>query len=992
MIESIAFRTRARTIDHLGREQIADCPTAISELWKNAYDAYAKNVSLHIYSGDEPIAAILDDGHGMSRQEFENKWLVIGTESKATASIVTEEDRNGLPIRQKQGQKGIGRLSSASLGSLLLLISKRKNANFVACLIDWRLFENPFIYLHDVEIPVVEFSEPQDLWEHIPHLFDKMIGNLWGNGENSARDLRIVEAWESFDKQEAAASKPSTRAAIEGGLLQTAFTERHIQSWPAWTSYAHSGTAMLIAHLSHDLEAQLQSRAAESEKEVTKQAREKLKQTLVNFTDPFLPPAETEVESTLIDPDFSYSITAWEGALPRPIVSDQRIFGYKNLLDLEHVLDGVIDESGIFHGRVKAFGEWLEGEVTILPSAPVPHRSDSSVGPFDIRIGTFEVTFTNSALPEAIHNALVTQVEEYGGLMVFRDGLRVMPYGRANNDFFEIDQRRNTHAGREFWANRRLFGRVALTRQGNPNLRDKAGREGIIDNRAAKVFRDLVINVLMTSARRFFGSASDIRKEKLPEIQKQHAREAADEAQKKIRARKRKEFKRNLDANLPKIQNVLHALELMANQAEDDALPTDEQNLYEFRDKVLALKDERALLGIGPPPSKLGLLENDYNDFRRAFSRTQDLISQLSQSASQALEKIKPVSAHEKAYSEISRNASHIQNRLRKFSAEAKDILSSEMKRVALLVEEKNKQYHSTALPLLNDLDNNRISLSNLLNKLEGERERQEEEICALFESYISTLRSLQENVNVESLINFTMEESAEIRSDLARLNGLAQLGITVEIISHEMDGIETSIGKGLEALPTEAKQTQAYRSVVTANRSLMEKLRFLSPLKLSGEKVQLWISGNDIVEYVHEFLGSAIKNNGINFQASDSFRKMKLYEMPSRIYPVFINLINNSIYWSTNSDKSNPEISIEVVDEMVVISDNGPGVELEDRKSLFGLFFTRKIRGGRGVGLYLCRANLAAGGHHISYASESKYVLGSGANFVIDFKGAKYA
>ncbi|MEI6846997.1 MAG: hypothetical protein WCK32_03015 [Chlorobiaceae bacterium] len=41
MVDAIAFKTRARTIDHLGREQIADCPTAISELWKNAYDAYA---------------------------------------------------------------------------------------------------------------------------------------------------------------------------------------------------------------------------------------------------------------------------------------------------------------------------------------------------------------------------------------------------------------------------------------------------------------------------------------------------------------------------------------------------------------------------------------------------------------------------------------------------------------------------------------------------------------------------------------------------------------------------------------------------------------------------------------------------------------------------------------------------------------------------------------------------------------------------------------
>ena len=131
MASSVTFQTRARTIDHLGREQIADCPTAISELWKNAYDAYAKRVELHLFDSDTKVAAIFDDGHGMNRQEFETKWLTVGTESKTNGFEIPEKDRNGLPPRPKQGQKGIGRLSSAALGPLLLLISKRKVIYFI---------------------------------------------------------------------------------------------------------------------------------------------------------------------------------------------------------------------------------------------------------------------------------------------------------------------------------------------------------------------------------------------------------------------------------------------------------------------------------------------------------------------------------------------------------------------------------------------------------------------------------------------------------------------------------------------------------------------------------------------------------------------------------------------------------------------------------------------------------------------------------------------
>ena len=111
--------------------------------------------------------------------------------------------------------------------------------------------------------------------------------------------------------------------------------------------------------------------------------------------------------------------------------------------------------------------------------------------------------------------------------MVFRDGLRVLPYGRTDNDFFEIESRRSRSAGREFWNHRQLFGRIAIGRNRNPNLKDKAGREGLLDNQAAKTFKELVSNVLMQAARLYFGSDSEFRRDLLPDIQKDNRRERA---------------------------------------------------------------------------------------------------------------------------------------------------------------------------------------------------------------------------------------------------------------------------------------------------------------------------------------------------------------------------------------------------------------------------------------------------------------------------------
>ena len=989
MVDSVAFKTRARTIDHLGREQIADCPTAISELWKNAYDAYAREVTLHIYDGDVPIAALVDDGHGMSRHEFEEKWLVVGTESKADGSDVSEEDRNGLPRRPRQGQKGIGRLSSAALGPLLLVVSKRRTEPFVAALIDWRLFENPFLYLQDIELPVVEFFEKAEILGLLPSMFDRLMGNLWGGGNDKDRDSRIALAWENFDNLEKNEDRPLTRERIEQVIIGTTFIERHFEQWPVWSEKKDTGTALLIGDISFDLEAQMDSRVTSEDNSAAEQAKKRLFETLSNFTDPFVDPNEATEEDAV--KDFNYSVTVWEGSLIRSIISDDREFDLNNLEGLEHVVEGCVDDSGIFKGRIKAFGKWLDGDVSIIPKTGVPSHKNSKVGPFHLRLGTYERALSSTSLSPEVFGKLKEQAVRYAGFMVHRNGLRVMPYGREDNDFFEIEKRRALHAGREFWVTRSTFGRVAITRELNPNLKDKAGREGIIDNKASKVFRDLIVNILMTTARRYFGTDSEVRKQSLPKIQKDRAREKAEEARKKLTKRKRKEFRTNLRNFSELMTALLSKLEAYADRVRTDELPDTETELLELRDHLIKLNNSSRELSLGPPPRNLGTLEDEYRDFRRKNEQFKGVLTQLNEAVVRKLEILKPKSSRDVAFSELNRNAAFLHKRLRKWSHEAKGILTSETRRISDLVEDRNKEYHKEMLPLLDDLEHNRVPLTKVLNELDREREKLDRENAELFEPYISTLKNLQDSIDIEFLVTFTMKESTEMRNELDRLNALAQLGITVEIIGHEIEGLEMTITRGLREMPEEVKSSAAFSAIRTAHETLTDRLRFLSPLKLSGEKIKTWISGDQIVGYVLDFFGEKLKRQGISFEASPAFRSFSIYEQFSRIYPVFINLINNASYWVGLSQDGAKKILLDVLDNKVVIADDGPGVEEEDLNHLFSLFFTRKVRGGRGVGLYLCRANLAAGGHTIQYVTDNRLKKLPGANFVIDFKGAKY-
>ncbi|EGR0105867.1 histidine kinase, partial [Vibrio vulnificus] len=523
MSKLVPFVTRARTLDHLGREQIADCPTAISELWKNAFDAYARNVSLHIISGRSTVAAIVDDGHGMNQDEFINKWLVVGTESKKTNTVIDPDDRNGLDERPKQGQKGIGRLSCAIMGSLLLIVSKRRRDKFVASLVDWRLFENPYLYLHDIQIPIEEFDSPTELENILPGMYVQLSSNLYGDNEDNNRTQRIIEAWEAFSELETNEQKNSeqlnlqfeydqdvttTYSQIAYTLNNVVFTTEHFEKWDVWKGLNDRGTALFISEVNDDIEAQLLDNSTDS---TVAQAKSKFSETLSNFSELLVSRNKTifdtfeeldKMDSSLKDVsknEFNHKVLLWNGRDKDILIASAREFSSLDFDKCEHLLSGYVSHDGVFRGKIKAFGE-LRGDIEILPNIAIPKHARSRVGGFYITVASYENLEKNTTLDGQTWTYLNEVSNKFSGFLVYRDTLRVMPYGRDDNDFFEIEARRSRNAGQYHYSNRNIFGRVVISGDENKNLRDKAGREGFIDNKAAKVFRDIVNNILISTS------------------------------------------------------------------------------------------------------------------------------------------------------------------------------------------------------------------------------------------------------------------------------------------------------------------------------------------------------------------------------------------------------------------------------------------------------------------------------------------------------------
>ena len=987
MIETLSFQTQARTVDHLGREQIADCPTAISELWKNAYDAYARNVSLHVFDDPAPVAAVLDDGHGMSYDEFINRWLVVGTDSKFDKNVSDKEDRDGLPKRTKQGQKGIGRLSSANLGPLLLIVSKRKNKDFVAALIDWRIFENPYLVLSDIEIPVTSFSKKEALFEQLPEMFDRLTDNIWGNPKDEKRTSRLKLAWETYDKvaisDNLLGKKPSEL--IAETIVEALFEDRHFAPWPVWSGSSDKGTALVVSGLNFDLRALLSS--AEMDSNATK-TREDFISTLYAFTDPYVSPHASEFNA--IDPEFSYEVKTWKGNVSKGLVEDDLVLVSRDITEqMEHVLSGNIDEKGIFRGQVKAYGEWRHlGAGYVIPppfELAIPHGPTTLVGPFSLHLATFERDRRNSMLSDDDF-ARFKGLEEHGGLLIFRDGLRVLPYGREANDFFEIETRRSFNAGREYWNKRRMFGRVALSRELNPNLRDKAGREGFIDNRAAKVLRALIINILKRSAYEYFGSNSDLRNELLPDIQAQNAKEKAERERKELSKKNAQKFRARLKRNLP----ILIKLHEETTTSIAKVQINNEHEIGDIQVHISDLTMRLAELRIPGAPANLGSVEEDYRRFRTIFNEMTDQIKALEGVRAEAIERISPAKPEEIAQKQLSSHASRLQAKLRSWRKAIEEVQGSEVARVAKLFDERNKAFHQDAMPIVDQLRMGRIGLDDALEKMKLLSERLDTENEDTFQSYLDALEVMSENINIELIARQGTADNIALRDDLNRLNQVAQLGVTVEILGHELNASERMIREGIRQIQ-QAGDVPGTQLIETGFEALSRQLEFLSPLKVSGTRTRRVISGDEVLSYLQDFFDSVSRNRKIKIGASDQFKRFTIDEQPSRLLPVFVNLVNNSVYWLVTSRTVDPEVFVSVVDHKIVVSDNGPGIDPVDQESLFKMFFTRKSIGGRGIGLYLCRVNLMAGGHSIQFAAEKKFQKLPGANFVIDFKGANF-
>ncbi len=448
-ITQIPFTVSARTARLIGQENFANAEGAIIELVKNSYDADASVCILIIDPVNDSIR-ILDNGDGMTEKIIRNQWMTIGTDDKKV-NFKTKS-------RIKTGAKGIGRFALDRLGKYSVMLTKTLDSESLVWDVDWNQFDNSGAVISDIKATLQIGNS--DFWGEIIEM-----QNSTGLKEP------IIDHW----KQE-----KGTLISID--KLKDTWDERATQS-------LYSNLEILVPPLETNIFQLFLYSTLEPEK-------------------------YGKVLPTLCD-DYDYRVSA--------IVNDSQSVSIKvsrnelNFGDLKRI--GFFEKSKLNESQYQ-FNAFEKGEFEITTKLETliagykgidKNNNLSKIGAFTFsfyfmkRGGGQEKDEDGSKYPyKAVNYSQRTSwLNKFGGIKIFRDNFRVRPYGETNSNSFDwldlgkraLSSPTITKPGYRVRP-QQVYGVVNISRIDNINFEDKSSREGIQENDAFTLFKEILKSII----------------------------------------------------------------------------------------------------------------------------------------------------------------------------------------------------------------------------------------------------------------------------------------------------------------------------------------------------------------------------------------------------------------------------------------------------------------------------------------------------------------
>ena len=453
----VSFTVSARTAKLIGQENFATAEGAIVELVKNGYDADAKNCIIifqnHGEFAENPTLYIVDNGLGMTSEVIKTNWMKIGTDDKLQ-NYLSEGGR------VKTGAKGIGRFALDRLGlsSKMSTVSKKPVEGSI-WEVEWSDFDRLGIAIHEVEADLdndndldlkAELQTQFSSFSSIAKLLDEVefysgtilkIDSLKDNWDEDAIES-LFDNLEVLippkEQPEFAVHLFSTNEPLEFGQVNSAY----------YDDYDYKVAAKYIGGAEHELEVTI------TRNELDKQVLEE------EYGEVF------EMDLMKSPP---YNLTTFKKESFTLKKKLKELPGFSSNVDEE-----LIDQIGEF-------------DFTFYFLKRAIDRNDKKRFPYK------DISSANRR----------SWLGKFGGVKIFRDDFRVRPYGEDGQDWLDLGKRQAKSPGgpgQKVGGYRigpdQIAGTVSISRIANASFQDKSGREGIQENDAFDLFKNILVEVI----------------------------------------------------------------------------------------------------------------------------------------------------------------------------------------------------------------------------------------------------------------------------------------------------------------------------------------------------------------------------------------------------------------------------------------------------------------------------------------------------------------
>lgn len=429
--KTFKIRPYARLLTMLGEQLIKNEQIALTELIKNSYDADAdwvkvslENIGDNFEINDDSRIVIRDNGVGMSLETIEKSWMNPATPNKFKGKGETFTTKKGRIV---QGEKGIGRFAILKLGNKILITTRPENSDKEYKInYDLSAYDENFLtenqkekelFIDDINIEV-SINTPQKLLNQELEVEHRKVNQ---NNRGTIIEISGLKGKWSRKKVENIYRDILKLQSIFDKIFQTNNSKDDFL-----VGFYINGERLTLSENYLD----------------------KLSGLLENK-------AVFKIEGKFNNAEFDYT----ENGNPKVInINDPQFKGIKLLKE---------------HFCLKTYDSQQKKEIY------TDEYRQPECGNFKFKFYIFDLN-NNAPLKYQLDRDDKTLIKEHR-IYLYRDGIRVYPYGNPDDDWLKLDMFRGTISAGQFFSNDQVVGVVEISKTENPELKDKTNREGLIE-------------------------------------------------------------------------------------------------------------------------------------------------------------------------------------------------------------------------------------------------------------------------------------------------------------------------------------------------------------------------------------------------------------------------------------------------------------------------------------------------------------------------------